>query len=181
MNTAKTGYMISDRRYVKTVPELDVKDPDLATELVNMPLSKVDSRVQAIIPEPDDKFVPFDLKPKGLELHFGEFLHQHSRAADSDSWTDQFKKLLPAVVGDANLLLMGGEPVATFRRDARLSLSKLAKEQPHIVAKFTKMKWVEVFDEEAFKAEMFDVWTAYRGRSLRLKKGGPGTGLILPS
>lgn len=178
-----TGYMISDRRNVQTVPELDVKDPDLATELANMPLSKVDSRVQAVEPpgEGEPKFIELDLKPKGLELHWGEYLNQHSREADSGGWMSQFKKLLPPVVGDSNLLLLGGDVVATFRRDARLSVSRLAAEQPHIIAKFTKMKWKEVFDEDAFKKEMPDVHAAYRGRSLRLKKGGPGAGLVLPS
>lgn len=176
-----SGYMISDRRGVKTVPELDVKDPGLAAELANMPMSKVDSRVTPLIPEPDEKFIPYDLKPKGLELHFGEFLKHHSLAADSEGWKDQFKTLLPAVVHDADLLLLGGEPIATFKRDARLSLSKLAKEQPQIIAEFTTWQWKEVFDEEAFKAKMPDVHAAYRGRSLRLKKRGPGAGLVLPS
>ena len=175
------GHMISDRSNVKSVPELDVKDPDLARELVNMPLSKVDSRVAPYEPSEEIKDLPFDLKPKGLELHFGEYLTRHSLAADSDGWLAQFKKLLPGVVGDSNLLLLGGEPIATFRRDARLSVSKLAKEQPHIIAKYTRMKYVEVFDEEAFKKEMPDVHAAYRGRSFRLKKKGPGAGLVLPS
>lgn len=176
-----SGYMISDRSNVKTIPELDVNDPQLATELAKMPLSKVDSRIEPYQPSDDVKEIPFDLKPKGLELHFGEFLRQHSTAADSTDWKDQFKHLLPGVVGDANLLLMGGDPVATFRRDARLSKSRLAKEQPHIIAKYTRMKWVEIFDEEAFKAEMPDVHAAYRGRSFRLKKQGPAAGLVLPS
>lgn len=176
-----SGYMISDRRNVRTVPELDVKDPGLAAELASMPLSKVDSTVKPLIPEPDEKFIPYDLKPKGLELHFGEFLKHHSLAADSEGWKDQFKKLLPAVVNDADLLLLGGEPIATFKRDARLSLSQLAREQPQIVAQFTRWKWKEVFDEDAFKEEMPDVHAAYRGRSLRLKRRGPGTGLVLPT
>ena len=176
-----SGYMIADRSHVKTVPELDVKDPDLADRLAKMPLSQVDSRVDDYQPSDEAKELPFDLKPKGLALHFGEYLKQHSVEADSDGWLGQFKKLLPAVVGDANLMLLGGEPVATFRRDARLSKSKLAREQPHIIAKYTRMKWVEVFDEEAFKNDMPDVHAAYRGRSFRLKKKGPGAGLVLPS
>lgn len=176
-----SGYLIADRRNVKSVPELDVADRDLAQELAQMPLSKVDSNIDRYEPSEEIKDVPFDLKSKGLELHFGEFLRHHSFAADSTGWLDQFKKLAPGVVGDANLMLLGGEPVATFRRDAQLSMSRLAKEQPQIIAEFTTWKYVEVFDKEAFRAKMPDVYAAYRGRSWRLKKKGPGTGLVLPS
>lgn len=176
-----SGYLIADRRNVKSVPELDVANRELAQELAQMPLSEVDSRIEPYQPNEEIKDLPFDLKPKGLELHFGEYLRQHSVAADSTGWLDQFKKLLPGVVGDASLMLLGGEPVATFRRDARLSKSRLEKEQPHIVAKYTKMAWVEIFDEETFRKEMPDVHAAYRGRPFRLKKKGPGTGLVLPS
>lgn len=176
-----SGYLITDRRRIGSVPELDVKDPDLAQELVGMPAAKVDSSIKAFEPDPQSKPVPFDLKPKGLELHFGEYLRHHSFEKDSQGWLGQFKKLLPGVVADADLLLLGGEPVATFRRDARLSLSRLEQEQPQIIAEFTTWKWVHVFDEEAFKAKMPDVHAAYRGRSLRLTRRGPGAGLVLPS
>ena len=176
-----SGYLITDRRNIPSVPELDVKDPELAGQLAGMPLSKVDSSISRYEPSDEIKDVPFDLKAKGLALHVGEFLKHHSYAADSEGWKDQFKALLPGVVGDANLMLLGGEPIATFRRDARLALSKLKKEQPQIIAQFTRWKWVEVFDEEAFKKEMPDVHAAYRGRSFRLKKQGPGSGLVLPA
>lgn len=178
-----SGYLITDRRRITSVPQLDIEDPQLAQELVEMPLSEVDTAIPTYEPDPDpeNKEIPFDLKPKGLELHFGEYLKHHSYAADSTGWLDQFKKLAPGVVGDANLLLLGGEPVATFKRDARLSLSRLGKEQPQIIAEFTTWKWVEVFDEAAFKEKMPDVHAAYRGRSFRLKRRGPGAGLILPT
>lgn len=176
-----SGYLITDRRKIASVPQLDIKDPDLAQELVEMPADRVDSNIEPFEPDPDDPPKPYDLRPKGLELHFGEYLKHHSYQADSKGWLDQFKKLLPGVVSDADLLLLGGEPVATFKRDARLSLSRLEKEQPQIVAEFTTWKWMEVFDEEAFKKKMPDVHAAYRGRSFRLKKRGPGAGLVLPS
>lgn len=178
-----SGYLITDRRKIASVPELDIKDRQLARELAEMPLAEVDAGITSYQPDPDPevKEIPFDLKSKGLELHFGEYLKHHSFAADSTGWLEQFKKLAPGVVGDANLLLLGGDLVATFKRDARLSLSRLAKEQPQIIAEFTTRKWVEVFDEEAFKKKMPDVHAAYRGRSFRLKKGGPAAGLVLPT
>lgn len=175
------GHLITDRRHIATVPELDITDHGLAKELVEMPSSQVDSRIGSYEKDPEVRELPFDLKPKGLALHFGEYLKQHSVAADSDGWLAQFKKLLPGVVGDSNLMLLGGEPIATFKRDAQLSMSRLAKEQPQIIAEFTTWKWMEVFDKEAFKAKYPDVFAAYRGRSFRLIKKGPGAGLVLPS
>lgn len=176
-----TGYMYTDRRRIKAVTALDVPDPLLAQDLASRPLATVDPTVPALsAPEPG---VPADIEynMRPLKMHFGEFLRHHATAKDSEDWKKQFKKLLPGVVNDASLMVMGDEPVATFRRDARLSKSRLDKEQPQIVAKYTKMKWVEVFDEEAFKQEMPDVHAAYRGRSFRLVRGGAGAGLVLPS
>lgn len=174
-----SGYMYTDRRSMKTVPDLDVKDRDLATDLAGRPLVEIDSKVPALEPVEEKKDVEYNIKP--LKMHFGEFLRHHATAKDSDSWKEQFKHLLPGVIGGASLLLMGDEPVATFRRDARLSLSRLGKEQPHIVAEYTKWKYVQVFDEEAFKLEMPDVHAAYRGRSFRLVRKGSAAGLVLPS
>lgn len=176
-----SGYLITDRRRVASVPELDIKDPALARELAEMPLAEVDAGLDGYQPSDEIKEIPFELKSKGLDLHFGEFLKHHSFAADSTGWLDQFKKLAPGVVGNSNLLLLGGDPVATFRRDAQLSMSRLAKEQPQIIAEFTTWKCMEVFDKEAFKAKMPDVFAAYRGRSWRLKKKGSGAGLVLPA
>lgn len=173
------GYLITDRRRVASVPELDVKDPVLAKQLASMPLSEVDSGLDAYEPPEGKKPIEYNIKP--LSLHFGEYLKYHSLSADAGGWMKQFKALLPGVVSDASLLVMGDIPVATFARDSRLNKKRLDAEQPHIVAKYTKMAWVEVFDEEAFKTEMPDVHAAYRGRSLRLKRSGPGAGLILPT
>lgn len=179
-----SGYMIRDRRGAKTVSALEVENQLVAQQLATMPLGAVDSRLDPYRePEPESgaaKDVPFNLKLKGLELHFGEFLRHHSNAADSENWKDEFKRLLPGVVGDASVLTMGDIPVATFRRDTKLAQKRLEKEQPHIIAKYTKRKWVEYFDVDTFRVEMPDMYHAYRGRSFRLVKSGPGAGLVLP-
>lgn len=175
----KTGYLINDRRYIKTVPELDVKDPDLAEELVSMPASKVDSSIEVYEPPVKQKPVEFDISH--LRLHFGEFLKHHSVAKDSTGWTSQFKSLVPGVVGDAGLLMVNNLPVASFRRDGALVMSRLEKEQPHIVAKYTRPVTAPVFDKDKFQEEMPDVYEAYRARSFRLINAGSGAGLILPS
>lgn len=171
------GYLFTDRRAVSRVDGLDIKDQILANWLVSQPVAAVDPEVEVYEPAPDVKDVEYNLKP--LKMHFGEFLRHHATKKDSSSWLETFKSLLPGVVGDSSLLVMGDEPVATFRRDARLSLSRLKKEQPHIVAKYTKIVSEAKFDEEAFRSEMPEVHAAYRGRSFRLKTAGPGAGLHL--
>lgn len=173
------GILITDRRGIREIPALDVKDPELAQQLAETPMSEVDSEIEPYTPPEEVKDTFYNIKP--LKLHFGEYLKHHSFAADSTGWKDQFKKLLPGVVGDASVLTIDDVPVATYRRDTKLAVKKLEKEQPHIIAKFTRTKTVEYFDETAFRAAMPDMYHAYRGRSFRLKKTGPGAGLILPT
>ena len=165
---------------MKEVPQLDVPDKALANDLVERPSTYIDPGMPALAPDPDGrKDTEYNIKP--LKMHFGEFLRHHATAADSGDWLKQFKHLLPGVVGDASQLMMGDEPVATFRRDAQLSLSRLEREQPDIIAKYTTWKWMEVFDKEAFKKEEPALYEAYRGRSFRLVRKGAAAGLILPS
>jgi hypothetical protein len=171
-------YVTTDKRRVTQIGELPVKDSVMANYLSSRPVSEVDSEVELYQPEPKEE-VKYNLAP--LKMHFGEFLRHHATAKDSGGWLKQFKGLLPGVVGDAGLMVMGDLPVATFRRDARLSLSRLEKEQPQIIAKYTRMVTKEAFDEDAFKRDMPDVHAAYRGRSFRLVNAGSAAGLVLPA
>lgn len=173
------GYLITDRRRIETVPELDVKDPGLAMELAEMPASEVDSSIEPYEPPVKKKLVEYDIGH--LKLHFGEFLRHHSIAKDSTGWTSQFKTLVPGVVGDAGLLVVRNLPVASFRRDGALVMSRLEQEQPQIVAEFTRMVTEPKFDKEAFQKKMPDMFEAYRARSFRLLNAGPGAGLVLSS
>lgn len=172
------SYVTTDRRRVTRVAELPVADEIVANYIASRPIEETDAEVEVYQPEPVEE-VRYNLSP--LKLHFGEFLRHHGTAKNSASWMTQFKGLLPGVVGKASLLMMGDLPVATFRRDARLSLSRLEREQPQIVEKYTRMVTKPEFDEEAFRKDMPDVHAAYRGRSLRLKASGAGAGLVLPS
>lgn len=173
------GYLLTDRRRITSVPELDVKDPDLATELVEMPTSEVDAAIDMYEPPKEKPPVEYDISH--LKLHFGEFLARHSVAKDSKGWLEQFKVLVPGVVGDAGLLTVKNLPVATFRRDGALVMSRLEKEQPQIIAKYTEMKLAPVFNKERFEQEMPDVYAFYRARSFRLVNAGSGAGLVLGS
>lgn len=173
------GYLLTDRRRIASVPELDVKDPDLADTLASMPASEVDSSIEPYEPPKKDPPVEFDISH--LKLHFGEFLKHHSVGRDSKGWLDQFKSLVPGVVGNAGLLLVKNVPVASFRRDGALVMSRLEAEQPHIIAQFTEMQTVPVFNRDKFRQKMPDVFEAYRARSFRLVNAGSGAGLVLPS
>jgi hypothetical protein len=157
---------------------LPVKDAVIASSLSQRPVAQIDSTVEAYEPEPV-KEKEFNLRP--LQLHFGEYLRYHARKKEATDWTKQFKALLPGVVSDASLMVMGDLPVATFRRDARLSLSRLEREQPQIVAKYTRRVTKLEFDEEAFRQDEPLMHQAYRGRSFRLVNAGAGAGLVLPA
>lgn len=173
-----TGYMTADRSKIAAVEGLDVKDPLVAQWLAARPIATIDPEVEVFEPEVEPE-KQYNLKP--FALQFGEFVRHRSTAKDSKSWLDQFKALLPAVVKDATLMVMDDVPVATFRHVAPLNFTKLSKEQPQIVAKYTKWKWEAVFDRAAFEAEEPAMYTAYRGRQFRLVNSGPGAGLVLPS
>lgn len=173
------GYLYTDRRRVASVPELDVQDQALAQDLAQRPVADIDPTTDALVPDPAHKDIEFNIK--SLQLHFGEFMRHHAVARDSTSWTKTFKSLVPGVVGDASLLVMGDVPVATFRRNGQLAEEKLKKEQPQIIAKYTTMRWVPVFDRERFAKEEPDLYRAYRARPFRLVRSGPGAGMILPT
>lgn len=173
------GYLYTDRRRVASVPELDVRDRALAQDLAQRPVADIDPTTDALVPDPVHKDIEYNIKP--LQLHFGEFLRHHATARDSTDWTKTFKSLVPGVVGDASLLVMGDVPVATFRRNGQFAFKKLEAEQPHIVAKYTTMQLVPVFDREKFAEEMPDMYYAYRARPFRLVRSGPGAGMILPT
>lgn len=168
-------YVTTDRRRIAQLP---VRDAIAAEALATIPLAQVDPEIEPYVPAPVEE-KKYDLTP--LQLHFGEFLRYHTRAKEANSWLKEFKKVLPGVVGDASLMVMGNLPVATFRHDAKLSMKRLQAEQPHIVEKYTRMVTKEEFDQDAFRRDDEAMYRAYCGRSFRLVTSGPGAGLVLPS
>lgn len=166
---------VDKRTFDRTLP---IQDPDVAQDLAVRPIAEIDPQADPYVPEKVEE-KEYNLTP--LKLHFGEFLRHHGRAKEANAWLKDFKSLLPGVVGDASLMVMGDVPVATFRRDAKLSMKRLAAEQPQIIAKYTRKTVVEEFDEEAFRQEEPLLHQAYRGRSFRLVSGGGLGRLVLPS
>lgn len=176
------GFRMSDNRraaiaQATTVSQLPVRDSLVAGAVASMDVAQIDPEASAYVPakKPEQRY---DLE--ALKLIWGEFMLQHAAKKEADGWLKTFKTLLPPVVGDATLLVVGDREVARYRRDGKLNMKQLAAEQPHIVAKYTRIMATEQFDEDAFKADEPAMHAAYRGRSLRLVTAG-GAPIVLPS
>jgi hypothetical protein len=175
-----TKYNITDHRVSKArnaFSALPVADADAAAELSARPVESFDGSLDVYEPQPKER--SYDLGT-ALRHHFGEFLRYHAVKKESTDWTKQFKLLLPPVVGKSTLLTMGERPVATFRNTGPLNMALLNNEQPDVITKYTRRKWVEVFDKEAFAAELPHLYEAYRGRRFVLVSNGAAAGLVLP-
>lgn len=166
--------VVDNRRLPQQWQQLPVRDAVAASVVAQRPIGDIDPDAPAYVPDVVDKKpeTRFDLNLSPLKPWWGEFLDHHAAAKKASTWVKTFKTLLPGVVGDATLLLVGDVPVARFRRDAQLNRKQLAAEQPEIYAKYTRIKAATVFDEEAFRAEMPDMHAAYRGRKLNLVTQG---------
>lgn len=173
-----TSSTVTDNR---RFTELPVRDETAALETSAAPLEQLGVELTPYTPREDKKpDVRFDLSP--FARQHGEFLIRHARKSQDEAWLREFKKLLGGMAPEATLIRFANADVATFRRDAQLSLSQLAKEQPDIIARYTRRKTVEVFDKEAFLAEMPEMYAAYRGRSYRLiKNPALSDGLFVPT
>lgn len=151
-------YMINDMR--RTTP---VTFPD------RIPAPPVQGTV-AVPTEAAAPEVKYDVSQ--IRLQWKEYLLNREMNAQSGKWLDTFKELLPKLtdVGgkEATLLVVGEDAVATYRRDAKLNMARLAKEQPQIIEAYTRIIAEEKFDEAAFARDMPEVHAMYRGRSLRL-------------
>lgn len=112
---------------------------------------------------------PYELAP--IEALFHEFVTRRIRMRSDKKWTDEFKPNLDKLSGFANDFTLNGVKVATMQL-GQLNLSQLQKEQPEMVARYTRIVAEEKFDEAAFRQEQPDLWTAYRARKLMLVSGG---------
>jgi hypothetical protein len=176
-----TTFPVTDSRATRArnmFADLPVADQDAAAQLADRPVEP-GSDVEVYEPQTVVPERTYDLGV-ALKFHFGEFLRYHSQKKEATEWTTQFKKLLPPVVGKSSLLVVGDRPVATFRNNGALSMSLLAREQPEIIKKYTRLKWTEVFDKDAFAAEMPHIYEAYRARRFVLVTNGSAAGLTLP-
>lgn len=158
MGRPTQGYTVIDKR--KYVREEEMHIP------ISTPAPSDTNGTIAVPATTETEEIKFALEP--LTLQWGEYLMRHNQKAEATKWIDEFKPLLRRHIGKATLLQLSGRPVATFRRDAKLNLTQLRKEQPQIVEKYTRIIAEEKFDEAAFLRDLPDVHAAYRGESLRL-------------
>lgn len=175
-------FAVVDKRaaQARSIGELPVREPGLATQAAYVPAQTFDPSVIAYEPlEPGRDEKPFDLAP--MATVWGQFKREHAASAAAQGFLKPFKDLLPRVPGmdQARVLTLNSEVVATYRFDGRLNESKLKKEQPELYFKFMRTKSVQVFDEEAFRDRHPELHEVYRGRSIRLKKSSGG--IVLPS
>lgn len=163
------GFNVVDNRRLpvaQTLDQLPVRNGAAALQMANAPVETVASDA---VPYEVPRGVTEKIYDMGrLKLLWGEYLRWHAMHLEAKKWMDTFKDLLDVETGNATLLRLESKPVATYRRNGQLGLKRLAAEQPQIVEKYTKMKWVEEFDKEAFASEEPTLYGQYRARRLVL-------------
>lgn len=82
-------------------------------------------------------------------------------------WVDEFGGALKQLAAGADKFALDGQVVATLVY-GQLNETLLAKEQPAIVAEYTRKMTVERFDKEAFRNEMPDMYRQYQAQRLVL-------------
>ena len=161
------GYRVTDHRRQEWAEKFGL--PEVSKELA---AEAAETTTEAFLPakapkeDPNARVLvqPLDI----LRPQFGEFFVRHRQGAEVSGFMKAFKEMLPAFAKDATHLALGGEVIASYRHDGRLSVSELKKVRPDIIAKYTRIRSVEVFDEDAFRADDPATHEMFRGRSLRL-------------
>jgi hypothetical protein len=100
------------------------------------------------------------------ELWF-QYKQNKAEQKRAKKWTDEFGAALKALSGDAQEFRLDGEKVAMLVA-GQLNRSTLAKEQPDVVKRYTRMVTKEVFDEVWFKEEMPEMYKQYQAQRLVL-------------
>jgi len=80
---------------------------------------------------------------------------------------DEFGRLFKELAGDARVFKIKGQEVAKVV-EGQLNKTLLAKEQPDIVKRHTKVIAVERFDEDEFREQEPQLYAQYRARRLVL-------------
>ena len=96
-----------------------------------------------------------------------EFTSRNQRLLRDKKWTEEFKDALKKLAGKAAELKLHGRKVAIMS-PGQLNKMLLAKEQPDIIAKYTRTMVVERFDEDLFKKENPDMYAQYQAQRLML-------------
>lgn len=158
-------YVVTDnRRFVPGIEHLPIQNGGVAEAMARTPIEQAVPGVKPYERPEGEVELTYDLGP--LRLLWGEAIRHHTIYGESRRWLDGFKEVLPAYTKQATLLTLHGSEVATYRPNGQLKFKELEREQPDLVAKYTRMQSRLTFDEEAFKREHPEVHAAYRARRL---------------
>lgn len=103
----------------------------------------------------------FNLAP--YREHWLEYVRLREENKRFLKYHERFKELAEGY----DELVLDGEAVFTNSISGKFSTKWLATEHAAIHSQYMKPKVVQVFDEEAFKADHPNLWTSGRSRSLR--------------
>lgn len=102
-----------------------------------------------------------------LEMTFEEFRRRHARQEADAKWLKEFKELIKDVSNGAEEFQLHGRQVAVLR-PGNLNQSRLAAEQPEIIAKYTRVVAKHQFDVDAFRQEEPELFEQYRAQAFVL-------------
>lgn len=106
---------------------------------------------------------------ENVGIYWEEFLLRKKRLDDDKKWVEAFKKRLDQISDGAETFSLEGEEVATYRRTGNLNLTRLEKEHPEIVARFTRLVQELKFDRALFEAEEPELHAEYKAKVFLVK------------
>lgn len=112
-----------------------------------------------------------DYSLDNLALLWQEFQVRKQRCDEDARWIKEFKAQIDRLSGGAEVYQLAGAEVATYRRNGNLNLTKLEKEQPEVVARYTEMVAEHKFNKERFEAEQPELFAQYRAKVWRMVEG----------
>jgi hypothetical protein len=102
-----------------------------------------------------------------LAMLWEEFRKRHARHKADKKWLEEFKATLKKVSDNAEEFKLNGSKVAALQ-PGNLNISRLDKEQPDVVAKYTHIVAEQKFDTEWFRTEEPELFEQYRAKALVL-------------
>lgn len=96
-----------------------------------------------------------------------EFELRRARAAEDKKWGDEFKDALKGISDGADEFTLKGAKVAMLV-PGQLNRSLLAKEQPQMIERYTRVRAVKEFDQVLFAQEQPELFEQYRAQRLVL-------------
>lgn len=111
----------------------------------------------------DDKVFNLDK----FRLQWADFVARKKELREHQAFVKEAGELLKVLAAGAKEFRLGGEKVATVVA-GQLNKSLLAKEQPYVIKRYTKVIAVERFDEAEFKEQEPELYQQYQAQRLVL-------------